>query len=656
VPALQGSAQAGTEDQESTSVEDGPPQNLRDRWEEKTFQEGAARARAEAEAEADSKVATIDRGAMIAGGTAGGQSTLDEPTMEDQARPLPPLALVPTPAEDSQLGQPTRLAPNARLLVIGGNDRGREFAITDARTAVGRGVDNDIILTDIAVSRRHLIIEFEGGRYTSRDLDSGNGTLVNGERLATVQLRSGDQLELGNTLMRFEHPDVAAETGAREPSRPAGEDSEEVSTVAGRPAVDAVRPALPLPSVGASVAEPGAARPPLASLRLAEAAAQLEPRLPAVAGAIRAQSPRVVLANAAPPQRLASTVSGRPGAALAPSLLAPRASGQRRTFVVAGVVGVVGLVVAASLASLVGDDDEVETKTAAASAPLDAAARPVADPAPRLAPAPVDSPTDPAAGNVAEIDSVKAAPALATTAAPPPREPAPPKNAATAVQPSSRKKAATEEPSARVKPRPPRRTTDRRAAKGPSATSARKKATALYKAKDFTKASDTLLGAAERAHGDEAKRLAGLASDYAAIGANLDKGNRDRAANPPAAMAAYRRALDIDRRAGGQHATFIRMKLGDVAPKAAATFMAQRRYEAAKRACDEAVNYGAGTDATVARVRQTLERKAASFYQEAYKIRKSKPAQAQELLKRVLKIVPSDSPWYVKSDKALATF
>jgi len=97
----------------------------------------------------------------------------------------------------------------------------------------------------------------------------------------------------------------------------------------------------------------------------------------------------------------------------------------------------------------------------------------------------------------------------------------------------------------------------------------------------------------------------------------------------------------------------IREKLGAVAPKAAAGFMAKGNYEAAKQAADTAVNFGAGSSATVTQVRQSLERKARELYANGQKLLETRPDEGKALLRRVQKIVPPDSPWYIKAYKAL---
>src|SRR3954447_8916485 len=95
------------------------------------------------------------------------------------------------------------MPPVGVLHVIGGHDRGKRFDLTLPETRIGRGADQDVVLSDIAVSRRHITVLMEGARFRLRDLGSGNGTLVNGQRIDTVLLNDGDHIELGNTVLRF---------------------------------------------------------------------------------------------------------------------------------------------------------------------------------------------------------------------------------------------------------------------------------------------------------------------------------------------------------------------------------------------------------------------------------------------------------------------
>jgi pSer/pThr/pTyr-binding forkhead associated (FHA) protein len=69
---------------------------------------------------------------------------------------------------------------------------------------IGRGKDNDIVLTNSSVSLNHAEIHRrrEGGYYLV-DLASTNGVFVNGEKAGNVTLKSGDVIELGEVSLQF---------------------------------------------------------------------------------------------------------------------------------------------------------------------------------------------------------------------------------------------------------------------------------------------------------------------------------------------------------------------------------------------------------------------------------------------------------------------
>jgi len=65
--------------------------------------------------------------------------------------------------------------------------------------AIGRDPENDLVLDDRRVSRRHAEVRLRLGRYTLYDLQSTNGTYVNGRRVAEVVLSDGDRVVIGGT-------------------------------------------------------------------------------------------------------------------------------------------------------------------------------------------------------------------------------------------------------------------------------------------------------------------------------------------------------------------------------------------------------------------------------------------------------------------------
>ena len=79
----------------------------------------------------------------------------------------------------------------------------RKYEITSAVTSIGTSADNDIVLTDKAVSRHHAKIRVEGQKYYVYDLASTNGTKVNDRKVTKKWIKEGDSIEMGHTKMSF---------------------------------------------------------------------------------------------------------------------------------------------------------------------------------------------------------------------------------------------------------------------------------------------------------------------------------------------------------------------------------------------------------------------------------------------------------------------
>ncbi|MHB9092505.1 MAG: FHA domain-containing protein, partial [Chloroflexota bacterium] len=69
---------------------------------------------------------------------------------------------------------------------------------------VGRALDNDLVVEDPSVSRHHAEIRRQCGRYYLTDLQSTNGTSLNGQRVAGSFLRDGDNIRIGDVELVFQ--------------------------------------------------------------------------------------------------------------------------------------------------------------------------------------------------------------------------------------------------------------------------------------------------------------------------------------------------------------------------------------------------------------------------------------------------------------------
>jgi hypothetical protein len=69
---------------------------------------------------------------------------------------------------------------------------------------LGRSSGCDVAFSNVSVSRRHARLVFRDGSWILHDLDSTNGTFVNGVRVQRCELRPGDRLELGDEALRVD--------------------------------------------------------------------------------------------------------------------------------------------------------------------------------------------------------------------------------------------------------------------------------------------------------------------------------------------------------------------------------------------------------------------------------------------------------------------
>ena len=101
------------------------------------------------------------------------------------------------------------------IRVLDGADRGRVFEDLSAPITIGREEGNTIQLNDERVSRFHVKIQEDHSRLVITDLESTNGTKVNGEDIQLRILRYGDMISLGRSVLLFGSRDQIAQRLAR---------------------------------------------------------------------------------------------------------------------------------------------------------------------------------------------------------------------------------------------------------------------------------------------------------------------------------------------------------------------------------------------------------------------------------------------------------
>jgi diguanylate cyclase (GGDEF)-like protein len=103
----------------------------------------------------------------------------------------------------------------AMLTVVTGPSTGKAFAVEPgaSQTIIGRGRDVEVRIDDSGASREHArIVPTAEGGYAIEDMDSTNGTFVDGRKVKRAELRSGDRIHIGpNVIIGFAIVDAQAE-------------------------------------------------------------------------------------------------------------------------------------------------------------------------------------------------------------------------------------------------------------------------------------------------------------------------------------------------------------------------------------------------------------------------------------------------------------
>jgi pSer/pThr/pTyr-binding forkhead associated (FHA) protein len=139
-------------------------------------------------------------------GPGSGQQPLDESTATIQIGGVPDAK---SDTSDRQLNPVDAAAVDALpaghalLVVQRGPGSGSRFLLDADVTNAGRHPDSEIFLDDVTVSRRHAEFTRSGDVFTVQDAGSLNGTYVNRDRIDRVQLKDGDEVQIGKYRLVF---------------------------------------------------------------------------------------------------------------------------------------------------------------------------------------------------------------------------------------------------------------------------------------------------------------------------------------------------------------------------------------------------------------------------------------------------------------------
>ena len=133
------------------------------------------------------------------------------------------------------------------FLVLEGVDKGRVYKDLPIPVTIGREEGNGLRLNDERVSRFHAKVQVEDGDIILTDLDSTNGTRVNGTAIQIRRLRAGDQVSIGRTMLLFgTMEEIAARRATAVPATGGAQAqtvrADELAAAAGGVAINATRP------------------------------------------------------------------------------------------------------------------------------------------------------------------------------------------------------------------------------------------------------------------------------------------------------------------------------------------------------------------------------------------------------------------------------
>jgi hypothetical protein len=140
----------------------------------------------------------------VRGGDSGGKTRLETETAAQARTSAAPAAIAPRRTVLlSDVVRKTALV--GWVVAMDGDQKGEDFRLREGQNTIGSAADSDVVLSDRTVSAKHASIRYKDGKFFLSDLDSSNGTFVNGldECVARVELNDSDMVRVGGVTLKF---------------------------------------------------------------------------------------------------------------------------------------------------------------------------------------------------------------------------------------------------------------------------------------------------------------------------------------------------------------------------------------------------------------------------------------------------------------------
>jgi pSer/pThr/pTyr-binding forkhead associated (FHA) protein len=137
----------------------------------------------------------------------GGDAAASEPVPETTSISMPPMSAAPTrkPQLTAEEDSAVHALPagSALLIAHSGPNAGARFLLDQDITTAGRHPEADIFLDDVTVSRKHAEFRRNAEGFMVVDSGSLNGTYVNNDRVDSLQLRTGNEVQIGKFRLTY---------------------------------------------------------------------------------------------------------------------------------------------------------------------------------------------------------------------------------------------------------------------------------------------------------------------------------------------------------------------------------------------------------------------------------------------------------------------